>query len=626
MKIKDILTEAQADWAALPYLEKEKLDKIKNKTFVICGHSLARFLCCTLLYLNETNKTGIKVILTGDSVQNQMNEFNADLLLRNDFEFIDINSLSEIKKADFLVYTGLCCEEIPFNAHLIKNVTNEIDLLSDISVRTKAKTLIINDSRIYGSAKPHRIYSENEFEEVNISDVSSLSTQIFRVIECLWNCKQKGNNFELTTLRTGIILAPIGGSLNNVSIKSPIDEYIKCIAGNTSCTVKASSEKYSFVYISDLLTAIILALTELKPNTAYNVVGKNSTVSLSEIGAILSDVYSDRAEIKIGDYAEIDAFALSDCKIRFAGFEPKIDLETALALCIIGADNGKSSVLPHTHGGRLSSIQNIQLAFLLELNRICKKHGIKYFLGGGTLLGAVRHHGFIPWDDDADIMMLREDYDKFCEIASKELPNGVTFQTCFTDKNCFYDFAKFRLDNTVFATELAKNHPDMHNGIAFDIFCHDKTANSKIGQKIHIAATLFTRALVLNKWNNRKAENGSKFQSAVTNFFKAVFPLRFSMWLEQKVLKFFKGKKNAKYLYDGIGRNIYNGAFSADFLDEVVYADFEGYSLPIPKKYDEYLTFLYGDYKQSAPLSTRLGCHEIHLCDLGEYGGFKIRK
>ena len=87
---------------------------------------------------------------------------------------------------------------------------------------------------------------------------------------------------------------------------------------------------------------------------------------------------------------------------------------------------------------KLHEIQGIELKILREVDRICKKHNIKYFLGGGTLLGAIRHHGFIPWDDDADIMMLREDYDKFCEIAESEMPPSMSFQTNENDKNCYY--------------------------------------------------------------------------------------------------------------------------------------------------------------------------------------------
>ena len=84
-------------------------------------------------------------------------------------------------------------------------------------------------------------------------------------------------------------------------------------------------------------------------------------------------------------------------------------------------------------------------------------------------------------------------------------------------------------------------------------------------------------------------------------------------------ISFFKHKKNAKYLYDGMGRNVYNGCFEAGILDEVTTHSFEGCQLPVPKRYDEYLTFLYGDYMEKAPLSTRLGCHEILLCDIGKY-------
>ncbi len=103
--------------------------------------------------------------------------------------------------------------------------------------------------------------------------------------------------------------------------------------------------------------------------------------------------------------------------------------------------------LPNTHDGRLDAIQQIQLAYLLEVDRICRKHNIKYFLGGGTLLGAIRHKGFIPWDDDSDIMMLREDYDKFCKIAADELPANMSFQSNKTDKSCFYEFSKLRVND-----------------------------------------------------------------------------------------------------------------------------------------------------------------------------------
>ncbi len=618
MQIKDILNEFEADWAAMPTVEKEKLALIKNKTFVICGHTLARCLCYALLYLNETQNLNTKVILAGASKESMLT-YNSELLLRNDFDFVDFSSVEEINKADYVISTGFCSETVKPDVKLFADEINAVKALSSVASKTSAKAVLLSDSRIYGNVKNHRVYSENEYAEIHPDSVADFDSQLQRTIENFWSCSKKSGNFKLTVLRTGIVLGA------SSQLTTFLDDAFARIANSENCSLINSSRKISFVYISDVFRAIVYALTTLETDTTYNVAGVDSTASSAMISAVLNDIYGERAEIRIGEKKRLNFCAVNANKIAAYGCEPKINLETALELCVMSkmSDN-KAMRLPHTHDGRLSSIQNILLAYLLEVDRICRKHDIKYFLGGGTLLGAVRHHGFIPWDDDADIMMLREDYDKFCKIAKSEMPSSMTFQTNENDKNCFYEFAKFRLNDTTFATGFAKEHKQMHNGLAFDIFCHDKTANSKLGQKLHLGMTLFTRALVFNKWNHRKAENGSKLQSVVTDFCKTVFPIKFSLWLEKKTLKFFKNKKNAKYLYDGMGRNIYNGSFPIEYLDEVIYVDFEGYKLPVPKEYDKYLTFLYGDYMELAPLSTRLGCHEIELCDIGKYDGFKL--
>lgn len=620
MQIKDTLNEFEIDWASMPIVEKEKLNLLKNKTIVIYGHELARCFCVAILYLNETANLNAKVTLVGES-RDTLTAYNSEFLIRNDFDFVEFNSVSEIKKADYIVYTGLCNEQIKCDYSAFTAESLAVKTISKIAKTTGAKTVLLSDSRVYGNGTNPRIYSENEYADISIASSENFDSQLLRTIEMYWNCGKKNSNFDLTILRTGIVL---GASIN---LKTELDSVFSMIAEKKDCTVFNSKNKYSFVYISDVFRAIVYALTTLESNTVYNVAGSNSTASTASIASTLQEIYSNRSEITISGSGKLNGCAINANKISSYGCEPQISFETALELCVMSKmSTDKTMRLPNSHDGRLKSIQNVLLAYLLEVDRICKKHNIKYFLGGGTLLGAIRHQGFIPWDDDADIMMLREDYDKFCKIAESEMPSSMTFQTNENDKNCFYEFAKFRLNDTVFATGFAKNHKQMHNGIAFDIFCHDKTANSKIGQKIHMAMTLFTRALVFNKWNNRKAENNSKIQTFFTNFCKVVFPLRFSLWLERKTLNFFKRKKNAKYLYDGMGRNIYNGTFPIGYLDDVIYVDFEGYKLPVPKEYDKYLTFLYGDYMQLAPLSTRLGCHDIKLCDIGKYDGFKINE
>lgn len=614
--IKRKLNQFEADWAAMPQLEKEELLKLKNKTILISGHTIARCLCIALLYLNETKKLNMHLVFCGDDHAELERRFF--LSERTDIVCQNYDSLEElkheIKKADLAIHCGMCCEDTQSFSEAMPREITAAKAVCEIAGNCGARVILLSDSRVYGKAKRGRVYAENEYTEIENTDLAFGCNQLVRTVENFFFCEQKALGFELTTLRTGIVLGASTG------LSSLLDGAIQAFAEGKEGSLPHIDRKLSYVYINDVFRAIVYAAVKLKTDEVYNVTGADSTASCAMISAILRDVYSDRAKLTEVEAADSPYCAISSSKISTFGCPPAMDLQTALVLCVMSKMGDDAEMkLPNTHDGRLDAIQKMQLSYLLEVDRICRKHNIKYFLGGGTLLGAIRHKGFIPWDDDSDIMMLREDYDKFAEIAQTELPAGMTFQSGKTDKNCFYEFNKLRVEGTVFATDFAKEHRSINIGIAFDIFCHDKTANTRLGRKIHLALTLFTRALVLNKWNKRKADNGSRIQSAVTNFFVKLFPLRFSYFLMNHTISFFKRKKKAKYLYDGMGRNVYNGSFDAGILDEVIYADFEGYQLPVPKRYDEYLTFLYGDYMELAPLSTRLGCHEILWCDIGRY-------
>ena len=119
----------------------------------------------------------------------------------------------------------------------------------------------------------------------------------------------------------------------------------------------------------------------------------------------------------------------------------------------------------------LRKAQLIMLDTLVQVDKICQKHNIKYWLDFGTLLGAVRHQGFIPWDDDLDIAMSIEDYHKFCKIAPDELPKNMSLQTKETENTFPYDFAKVRNNHGM----IIEKHEDSKNiqynqGIFIDIF------------------------------------------------------------------------------------------------------------------------------------------------------------
>jgi len=119
----------------------------------------------------------------------------------------------------------------------------------------------------------------------------------------------------------------------------------------------------------------------------------------------------------------------------------------------------------------LREAQLIMLEMLVEFDAVCAKHHLKYWLDSGTLLGAVRHEGFIPWDDDIDVSMPLEDYLKFTEIAQDELSSDIFFQTKKTDKTFPFDYIKLR-SNKAKIVELHEKHKKVnyHQGLFVDIF------------------------------------------------------------------------------------------------------------------------------------------------------------
>lgn len=274
----------------------------------------------------------------------------------------------------------------------------------------------------------------------------------------------------------------------------------------------------------------------------------------------------------------------------------------------------------NTYNGNLSLLHKLLFKCLIEFDRICKKHGIKYFLGGGTLLGAIRHGGMIPWDDDMDVMMLREDYEKFISVINNELCDEMFFQSNKTDDEYHSVFTKIRLNKTLFVTNYSQHFKNMHQGIFIDIFVHDHTSNSKLGQKIHVFKTLFARSMVFHKWAKTPMHFYGKLKlicRLVTKYIN-----RSSMdkleGIQDRVIQKYNAK-NTRYLYDGTGEHLRHGAFPAQWLEDMEYVDFNGLQFPIPKRYDEYLKYSYGNYKEWIPASLRKAGHDIIQVDFGAY-------
>ena len=132
----------------------------------------------------------------------------------------------------------------------------------------------------------------------------------------------------------------------------------------------------------------------------------------------------------------------------------------------------------------LKKIQKAELYLLLEFDKVCREQGFTYFLDSGTALGAIRHGGFIPWDDDIDVGMPRKDYDRFMEIGQSYLPDNVFLQNRRTEKNYSRYAAKLRLKGTIFPETDSALYE--HNGIFIDIFPFDNIAGNRFWARLAV--------------------------------------------------------------------------------------------------------------------------------------------
>ena len=155
----------------------------------------------------------------------------------------------------------------------------------------------------------------------------------------------------------------------------------------------------------------------------------------------------------------------------------------------------------------LRRLQMIELEMLLEVDRICRKHHIPYNIIGGTLLGSVRHRGFIPWDDDADLAMMRKDYMKFRKICRKELDNSkYYFQDAEVTDGYRWSYGKLRRKDTLFLREYQEHMP-YEQGVFIDIFPVDHVPDAYLPRAVYNFMCFCVRKILWSEVGKYQEQN-----------------------------------------------------------------------------------------------------------------------
>ncbi len=244
----------------------------------------------------------------------------------------------------------------------------------------------------------------------------------------------------------------------------------------------------------------------------------------------------------------------------------------------------------YTVPAKMKKVWSIQMDLLKKLLEVCEKNGLKIWADGGTLLGAIREHGYIPWDDDIDMAMLREDYDRLVSIANKEFESPYFFQCGYTEKMYSLGHAQLRMDGT---TAILPNpfYQDVHQGVFIDIFPYDSIPNDLSDRD---RLTQRRNQLFYRMQRIKTFDMLHPFRSI------ALLPYRFSF---HKVFKKFEDllRRNSFSICD----NVCCISFTTDYnhflrnkhwYDETILMPFEDIRIPVPSGYHQILQKQYGDY------------------------------
>ena len=254
-------------------------------------------------------------------------------------------------------------------------------------------------------------------------------------------------------------------------------------------------------------------------------------------------------------------------------------------------------------------IQAIELDLFHEFVTICEELGVRYYIIGGTLLGAVRHKGFIPWDDDIDVGMHREDYSRFVKYAGSMLPEGLFLQTHNSDKEYHSNAAKIRNSNTTYI-ESCVNKSRINHGVFIDIFPLDNYPVGKMKEAVFCAKKRIISLRINSVFQNMHYGGMKKI---VQKGLRLIYPTLYSAVNAREKLYLSVPQTGLIVNHSGAWGN--KEIIPTEWYAEGCQLEFEGMRVTAPKEYEKWLNQVYGDYMKLPPQEKRVTHHITDVID-----------
>ena len=259
----------------------------------------------------------------------------------------------------------------------------------------------------------------------------------------------------------------------------------------------------------------------------------------------------------------------------------------------------------------LMQLHTMLYQILAEIDRVCKKHNIPYFIQGGSAIGAFYNKGIVPWDDDVDVGMTRENYNRFLEVAPKELGAEYFLEWFGTESNTPFYFAKVKRNNTLFVEHIWKDM-DIHHGVFVDIFPYDRVPNNKTLEKLHRFSVKFWVNCFMGKqiwlWKHcGKCQIEAPLPKSWISCaaIRVVSSLLSRKAIYNKMCRVMGRYNNCETEYINIVR-MPKDQIRRRYAENPVLMEFGGMMIPVPDNVEEYLRHHYPNLRPVLPVEEQV--------------------